>query len=218
MTNHTKPIHHSQKDGPPQQPFPKRWPISAIFTPTSCIPSLYHFRHGHRTAFVTLFHTTFVTPIVPPSSPFFIPLSFFQKISTTCQSVNSKIFHPSRLSHLSQLSQLSHLSRLSRISQDSHLSQLSHASPPSHNHAVLATERNHNMLTMILQHESRSGVRCRQAKDLDRGLPFSNRSSTERAARVSQRLVCEKRASVKPHHDAKRTPKGSGRWCSTCQP
>ncbi len=29
------------------------------------------------------------------------------------------------------------------------------------NHEVLATERNQILLTMILQHESRSGVRCR---------------------------------------------------------
>ena len=34
------------------------------------------------------------------------------------------------------------------------------------NHEVLATERNHIMLTMILLHGSRSGVRCRKAAKL----------------------------------------------------
>ena len=129
--------------------------LYTIFAPLSSWPS-FCIRHPFHTTFVNHHRTTFVT--------LFIPLSFFQNFSTTCQSVNSTISHLSRLSHLS------------------HLSHASLPTQPSHNHEVLATERNHNMLTMILQHESRSGVRCRQAKDLDRGLPFTNRSSPDRAA------------------------------------
>ena len=155
----------------------KRWPISTIFTPEkkhaifmplSSWPS-YCIRHPY--------HTTFVPSIVPQSSPFFIPLSFSQNFSTTCQSANSKNPHISNLSHPSHLSHLSHLS------QDSHPSHLSHASPPSHASLPTPPSHNHAVLETIAKQESPFG-RCMvpSGKRPRRGLPFTNRSSPDRAA------------------------------------
>ena len=120
----------------------KRWPISTIFTPENmhAIIVPHSCRHPFNSRFIcgnswrTIiplssmpsyhlrrpYHTTFVALFIPPS--------FCQNLSTTCQSVNSQISRFSQNSQFSQFSRLSLLSTLSTLSTNSRLSQLS---PPS---------------------------------------------------------------------------------------
>ena len=104
---HDKPLYS-------HPPFPKRWPISAIFFLERCIPSLYRIRTAH--------HTTFVVPIVPLSPPHIVPPSLCSLLST--------FYH----SNTSNISQLSHISRFSHISQKIHPSHPSQMFPTHNSH------------------------------------------------------------------------------------
>ena len=107
MTNHSIPIHHSQKDGRSRPFFSRKdaYHLCTAFVLPIIPPSLslsYHFRHPH---------------IVPPS---------------LC-SLLSTFYH----SNTSNISQLSHISRFSHISQKIHPSYPSqmfptHSSHPPH--------------------------------------------------------------------------------------
>ena len=116
----------------------KRWPISTIFTPENmhAIIVPHSCRHPFNSRFIcgnswrTIippsfsasycircpYYTTFVTLFIPPS--------FYQNFSNTCQSVNSKISQFSRLSLLSPFSRLSRLSTISTKIHPSHPSKI----------------------------------------------------------------------------------------------
>ena len=101
MTNHSIPIHHSQKDGRSRPFFSRKdaYHLCTAFVLPIIPPSLslsYHFRHPH---------------IVPPS---------------LC-SLSSTFYH----SNTSNISQLSHISRFSHISQKMHPSHSSQMFPNS---------------------------------------------------------------------------------------
>ena len=93
-------------------PFPKRWPISTIFTPENMhaiivphsLPLSYHFRHR--------FHTTFVLPEIPqsaiyqpipqiPAFPTFPAFPAFPAFPTfpTFPTIPKKIIHPQCPTH-----------------------------------------------------------------------------------------------------------------------